>query len=158
VVLPAGVVLRPVQPAHMRAIWDANEEAFRDHWGSKPHTEDDYQGWLNTPNLDTSLWRVAGDTDTDQVAGVAINMIDAAVNTEFNRQSGYVDDLSVRRPWRKRGLGRALLVDSLHGFKARGMTSAGLGVDAENPSGALGLYESVGFRQHDHSMAYRKEL
>ena len=156
--LPAGLELRPVQPEHMRAIWDANEEAFRDHWGHTPLTESDYQGFLAQPHQDTSLWQIAWDTATNQVAGVALNLIDSQVNAEFKRQIGYVDDLSVRRPWRQRGLGRALLIASLHAFKARGMTTAGLGVDSENPSGALGLYESVGFRQKEHSVAYRKEM
>ncbi len=156
--LPAGLELRAVEPEHMRPIWDANEEAFRDHWGHVPLTDEDYQGFLNNPTQDTSLWRVAWDTATNQVAGLSINLIDTAGNAELNRKIGYVDDLSVRRPWRKRGLGRALLVASLHAFKARGMTTAGLGVDAENPSGALGLYESVGFEQKEHSVAYRKAL
>lgn len=158
VALPAGLELRPVQPAHMRAIWDANEEAFRDHWGHVPLTEDDYQGFLTMPNSDPRLWRVAWDTATNQVAGVAINVIEAEANAAFNRQAGLVDDLSVRRPWRQRGLGRALLVASLHAFKARGQTSARLGVDTENPTGALGLYESVGFVPREHSQAYRKQM
>ncbi len=158
VTLPAGLELRPVQPEHLRAIWDANEEAFRDHWGHFPLTEEDYQGFLSHPHHDTSLWQVAWDTERSQVAGVAINVIDGGVNAAFQRQIGYVDDLSVRRPWRQRGLGRALLLASLHAFRARGMTNAGLGVDAENPSGALGLYQSVGFEQKEHSLAYRKEM
>ena len=113
---------------------------------------------LAQPHQDHSLWQVAWDTASNQVAGVAINVIDAAVNAAFNRRIAYVDDLSVRRAYRQRGLGRALLVASLHAFRARGMATAGLGVDAENPSGALGLYERVGFRQKEHSVAYRKAL
>ena len=158
VTLPAGLELRPVEPEHMRLIWDANAEAFRDHWGHVALTEEDYQGFLSQPHQDTTLWQVAWDTASNQVAGVAINLIDGGVNAEFQRHIGYVDDLSVRRPWRQRGLGRALLIASLHAFKTRGMTTAGLGVDAENPSGALGLYESVGFEQKEHSLAYRKEM
>jgi mycothiol synthase len=156
--LPAGLALRPVQPEHLRAIWEANEEAFRDHWGHSAATEADYQGFLAQPHQDHRLWQVAWDTANNQVAGVAINIIDAAVNAEFNRQIAYVEDLSVRRAYRQRGLGRALLVASLHAFQARGLATAGLGVDAENPSGALGLYERVGFRQKEHSVAYRKAM
>jgi ribosomal protein S18 acetylase RimI-like enzyme len=64
----------------------------------------------------------------------------------------------VRRPWRKRGLGRALLVRSLALFRERGMTEVVLGVDTENPSGALHLYESTGFRQLRQHASYRKPL
>jgi len=71
---------------------------------------------------------------------------------------GETGGLFVRRPWRNRGLGRALLVGSLHLFKARGLTTAGLGVDAENLSGVLGLYESVGFRPYQRVVSYRKQM
>jgi GNAT superfamily N-acetyltransferase len=71
---------------------------------------------------------------------------------------GETDDLFVRRPWCKPGVGRALLAGSLHLFKARGLTTAGLGVDAENVSGALGLYESLGYRTYQRSASYRKRM
>ena len=81
-----------------------------------------------------------------------------AANAAHNRLRGLVDNLGVRRPWRKRGLGRALLVASLRGLRERGQTEVALGVDAENLSGALRLYESVGFRPIDHGMVMTKAL
>jgi GNAT superfamily N-acetyltransferase len=82
------------------------------------------------------MWLVAW--DGDQVAGAAINVIHEGV-------WGEADDLFVRRPWRKQGLGRALIVGSLHLFKTRGLAVVGVGVNAENAP-AVRLYESVGFR------------
>ena len=72
----------------------------------------------------------------------------------------FVAVLSVftRRQWRRRGLGRALIARSLVRLRERGMTSASLGVDAENPSGALGLYEGIGFAASYRSAAWRKEM
>jgi ribosomal protein S18 acetylase RimI-like enzyme len=64
----------------------------------------------------------------------------------------------VRRPWRRRGLARSLLVQSLHAIKERGMTEAALGVDTQNPTGALRLYESVGFRPVKRFTAYQKSF
>ena len=61
-------------------------------------------------------------------------------------------------PWRRRGLGSALVARSLIVFRERGMTSAGLGVDADNPTGALGLYERAGFEVDFRSTAYRKPM
>lgn len=153
--LPAGLELRPARPEQYRAIWDANVESFRDHWGFILPTDEDYREWLEWPNNDPRLWLVAW--DGDQVAGAAINIIQKNEKGERDTE-GWVDDLYVRRPWRKRGLGRALLTGSLHLFKARGMTHAGLGVDSENLSGALRLYESVGFRARRHVTAYRKPM
>jgi mycothiol synthase len=159
--LPAGFELRPVladDRAVLRQIWDANEEAFRDHWGFTQLGDNDFNRLLESPNFDPSLWRVAWETATNQVAGVTINTIPAASNAVHNRKLGWVDDLSVGRANRKRGLGRALLANSLLAFRERGLTMAGLGVDTENLSGALRLYEAVGFKAEKHAVALRKEL
>jgi ribosomal protein S18 acetylase RimI-like enzyme len=74
------------------------------------------------------------------------SFINPKENAEYNRKRGWTDEICVRRPWRRRGLARSLLVQSLHAVKERGMQEAGLGVDTQNPSGALHLYESVGFK------------
>lgn len=148
-VLPPGLALRPPSPAHYRAIWEAAEECFRDQQDYVAPTEASYRTWLASAGLDPSLWRVAW--DGDQVAGAAINVV-------HDGAWGETDDLFVRRPWRGQGLGRALLVGSLHLFQARGLTTAGLGVDAENVSGALRLYESVGYRPYRRLVSWRKRM
>jgi mycothiol synthase len=146
-VLPIGLELRPPLPQQYRAIWEAGEECFRDQQDHVAPSEESYRAWIATPDLDPSLWLVAW--DGDQVAGAAINVI-------HGDAWGETDDLFVRRHWRKQGLGRALLVGSLQLFKARGLTTAGLGVEAENVSGALGLYNSLGFRPYQRVVSYRK--
>jgi GNAT superfamily N-acetyltransferase len=149
VMMPAGIELRSPLPEHYRAIWEANAECFADQRDYVAPSEESYYAWVTTPDLDPSLWLVAW--DGDQVAG-------GAINVAYGGVWGETDDLFVRRPWRNQGLGRALLVGSLHLFKARGLTTAGLGVDAENLSGALGLYESVGFRPYQRVVSYRKQM
>lgn len=159
--MPPGLELRPADRHNrplLRAIWEASEEAFRDHWGSRPVTEQDFQRLLDQPNTDPDLWQVAWDTATNQIAGVSMNIVLTDENAAFGRQRGWVDDLSVRRPYRRQGLGRALLLRSLYALRARGMAEVGLGVDAQNPTGALRLYESVGFQTFQHSLALRKPL
>ena len=149
IILPPGIDIRPPLPWHYRAIWEAGEECFRDQRDHVAPSEESYRAWVATPGLDPSLWLVAW--DGDEVAGAAINVI-------HEDAWGETDDLFVRSPWRKRGLGRALLAGSLHMFKARGLTTAGLGVDAENVSGALGLYERLGYRPYQRSASYRKRM
>jgi mycothiol synthase len=149
VLMPAGIELRPPLPEHYRAIWEAGGECFRDQQDYVAPSEESYRAWVATPDLDPGLWLVAW--DGDQVAG-------AAINVAYEGAWGETDDLFVRRPWRHQGLGRALLVGSLHLFKVRGLTTAGLGVDVENLSGALGLYESVGFRPYQRVASYRKRM
>lgn len=154
--LPAGLEVRPVTAEQYRTIWEADQEAFRDHWGSSPGTEEDYRSWLDQPNFDPALWRVAW--DGDQVAGQVRSFINHAENAEYKRLRGYTEFISVRRPWRKRGLARALIVQSLQALRERGMTHAALGVDAENTSGALRVYESCGFQVVRRNSVYRKPL
>ena len=152
--MPDGLEIRPVKPSHYQAIREASVEAFQDHWGFSEETEPTVEEWVDDPNFDPTLWRVAW--DSDQVAGMVLSYINQEENEKFNRKRGYPENICVRRPWRKRGLARALLIRSLHAIKNRGMHEAALGVDTQNLSGALGLYESVGFVPAQHSTVYRK--
>ena len=156
--LPAGFEYRPAQPEDLRAIWDAKEEAFRDHWGYGQKSESLYQNWLNDPRYDLSQWLVAWDTTQNKIAGVSINGVNEDDNKHFRFKRGWVYTLGVRRPYRGRGLARAMLVRGFENFRERGMTEVVLAVDAENPTGALGLYESVGFEVLDRDRLYRKKL
>lgn len=154
--LPAGLEVRPVLPEHYRRIFDAANEAFRDHWGYIPEPEESFQRMLNDPNFDSSLWRVAW--DGDQIAGMVLSFINKTENAEFNRKRGYTENICVLRPWRKQGLAKALIALSLKAVKERGMDHAALGVDSENISGATHLYEKMGFRVVARNTIYRKTL
>lgn len=154
--LPPGLQVRPVQPEHYELIRSASLEAFRDHWGFSEDEEPPVEQWLEDPSFDPSLWRVAW--DGDQVAGMVLSYIDRKENAEYNRLRGWTENICVRRPWRKQGLARSLLVQSLHAIKERGMKEAALGVDTQNLSGALHLYESAGFRPIKRFTTYRKPM
>jgi ribosomal protein S18 acetylase RimI-like enzyme len=154
--LPSGLEVRPVMPEQIRAIWEAHDTAFRDHWGYAPPTEADYQRFLNFPHIDPALWRIVW--DGDRVAGQVKSYIDQAENVALSRKRGYTEDISVGREWRRQGVARALLAQSLHALKERGMTEAALGVDAENPTGALQVYKTCGFRVTRRSTTYRKPM
>jgi mycothiol synthase len=153
---PPGIELRPVVEAHHRPIFDANGEAFRDHWEAAERGDDDFRLLFASPETDTSLWAVAW--DADEVAGVSINAIFHAENEALGEKVGWLENISVRRAWRRRGIGAAVIAASLRTLRERGMEEAALGVDAENPTGALALYEGLGFRRHQTFGIYRKEL
>jgi ribosomal protein S18 acetylase RimI-like enzyme len=152
--LPEGLEVRPVDRSQYQIICDASAEAFRDHWGFSEEAEPTVEEWVDDPNFDPTLWRVAW--DGDHVAGMVLSYINHQENNRFNRKRGYPENICVRRPWRRRGLARALLVQSLHAIKDRDMEEAALGVDTQNLSGALGLYEGVGFEPVKRSTIYRK--
>ncbi len=154
--LPEGIELRPVTPDQHETIWRANREAFRDHWGGSDESLDAMQRVLDDPDTDTSLWLIAW--DGDEVAAGVWNAIRGIENEALGLRRGWLESVFTRRPWRKRGLARALITRSLELLRERGMTSAALGVDADNPSGALGLYESTGFEIHDRFIEMRRPM
>lgn len=142
--MPDGLVVRTPSEEELRKVWEADQEAFRDHIGAAPGTENDYLRFLEFEWFDPTLWRVAW--DGDEVAGQVRSFINARENERFGRKRGWTEFISVRRPYRRQGLARSLLVQSLHALKERGMEEAALGVLTENLHGAFRLYESVGFR------------
>jgi mycothiol synthase len=150
VTFPAGVELRPfIRDEHAVAVWEADNEAFRDHWGSHDRTYEEWShGKFGNPNFDPTLWMVAW--DGDQVAGYCQN--------RFRMGIGWVGTLGVRRPWRKMGLGLALLRYSFGEFYKRDMKTIGLGVDASNPTGATRLYQRAGMHAASEFVTYEKEL
>lgn len=154
--LPDGLEIRPVDPADHRRIWDADGEAFMDHWGHRQRTDADFTRWFATPELETSRWRVAW--DGDEVAGSVMAFVFADENEKLGVQRGWLEHISVRRPWRRRGLASALIADALRGLRDDGLAQAALGTDTENLTGAVRVYERIGFRRHRLGINYRKPL
>ena len=155
--MPAGLEMRPVLPEHYRSIWEADNEAFRDHWGHTPSAETYYQEWLSDPVIFTpELWQIAWDVETNEIAGQVRTFIDELYNDKYGRKRGYTEFISVRRPYRRRGLARALITESLRVLKARGMTESALTVDTESITGAVRLYEDCGFRPVSWTAYFRK--
>ena len=155
--MPEDLEVRPVTPDQLRQIFDADVEAFRDHWGASLPTEESFRQFVGDPvQGDTSLWQVAW--DGDQVAGMVRGYINREENELLGRQRGFVENISVRRPYRRRGLARALIGLTIRALRERGMTEGALGVDTENATGALGLYASCGFVAVRREATYRKPL
>lgn len=140
---PDGIEVRTVRPGEEERVHAANQEAFADHWEWEPRTFESWQASWDARGWDPSLWflAVAG----DEIAGVCL--------CTTRGEAGWVDDLSVRRPWRRLGLGAALLRHAFREFRARGAGRVGLDVDGENLTGAVRLYERVGMH-----VAYRQDL
>lgn len=154
--LPDGLEVRPARPEHTRQIWEAFQDAFRDHWGYAEQQEEDYQSWMESSEFQPDLWQIAW--DSDEVAGMILNFINHSENEEYHHLRGYTEGIAVRRPWRRRGLARALLARSLKMHRDLGMTEAALGVDTESLSGANKLYESMGFRPVRVFTTFRKPM
>ena len=147
---PPGLTIRNVIPGtDDRPLFDALEDAFVDHWGDSPW---DFETWrirrFETEDFDPTLWFLV--MDGDNIAGAAIS--------RFRGEYGWISQLAVRRPWRRLGLGLALLLQSIGEFYRRGMSKVGLTVDAQNPTGATRLYERAGMHMTNEYIVFEKEL
>jgi ribosomal protein S18 acetylase RimI-like enzyme len=154
--LPDGVEIRPVSEDQLRAIWEADVDAFRDHWGYVEPTETSYAQFLAFPYNDLTLWKVAW--DDEGVAGQVRSYIDKAQNEEHGLRRGWTEFISTSRRWRRRGVAKALIVESIRELAARGMTDVALGVHTENPNGAFDLYAGLGYEVVATWTTYRKSL
>jgi mycothiol synthase len=149
-VWPEGISVRNYVPGEDdRATFDAFEEAFRDHWGYSPW---DYKEWHTRrherDHFDPSLWWLA--MDGGEIAGGVI--------CRYRQERGWISQLAVRKPWRRRGLGTALLLNALGEFYCRGRNTVALGVDADNPTGATLVYERAGMYVNSKFVVYEKEI
>lgn len=145
-----GIALVPFERRHARAYHAALDEGFEDEWGFVPMPFEEWERLrLDAPESDTSAWFVAW--DGGEIAGVI--RCDAS---KFG--GGFVGALAVRKPWRGRGIGMALLRRAFVEFHERGAPHVSLGVDAQNATGATRLYERAGMRVMTEDVVFAKDL
>jgi len=146
---PAGLRAEPVDYEREAEAFHATlDEAFAEEFGHEPERGIDWRARRERSGFDPTIWFVV--KEGDEVA--------AALLCEERFGSGWIASIGVRKPWRRRGLGFAVL---LHGFDqlyARGQRRIALGVDAENPTGATRLYERAGMHVAFEAVIYEKRL
>ena len=170
---PDGITVRTMQTGHDEStVLRAIRDSFIDHWGHvETPFEQELERWLHRirtdETFDPGLWFLAMDAKHfapgfipgepgDEIAGISL----CRAKTYDDPDMGWVSTLGVRRPWRKRGLGLALLQHSFHALYQRGFRKIGLGVDAQNLTGATRLYEKAGMYSDPNRQysIYEKEL
>jgi ribosomal protein S18 acetylase RimI-like enzyme len=150
---PEGISVRPFESRDEEAVYECVQESFAGLWDYHRIPLDEWRVYnLTGERFDPGLLWLA--EDGGELAGVSLNYWHVSGDGTY----GWIGTLGVRRPWRKRGLGRALLRHSFRDFQERGATRVGLGVDAQNPTGAVRLYESVGMRPVRRNDTYEKAL
>ena len=155
--LPDGLEIRPIDPADetmVRRVFDADCEVFRDHWGGVDCSATAFDRFRAEPEFDPRLWRVA--FDGPEIAGQILNYM-GPLEPDGSRH-GWTESIAVRRPWRRRGVARALLAASLAAVRDAGASVASLGVDQSNENRALTLYEGLGFRVTAEELEYHKSI
>lgn len=147
---PEGLTADRFRLEDAEAFHAALLEAFEDDWGFSPMP---FEQWrkarLEAEDFDPTVWTVV--RDGDEIVAVA--------RCDVRRYgSPWVATLGVRKPWRRRGLGLALLQRTFRLFHERGERRVALGVDAENPSGATRLYERAGMKTEVETITFEKQL
>ena len=146
---PVEVALRNGEADEdLRAFYETSDEAMADHWGHVTISFEEWRERRTRSNFDPSLCFLV--VSAGEPAGAVMCSISDGI--------GWIDTLAVRRPWRRRGLGFALLTHAFRELYGRGMRRLALGVDAESPTGATRLYERAGMRVAQQYVTYSKEL
>lgn len=155
--LAEGLTLAPLTPDLDDEVLAARNDAFRDHWGSQPVTDEQWRTFVGSPRFRRDLSFVALSAG-GEVAGFTATTVNEDDWPGQGFSSGYIDLVGVRRGWRGKGIAPAVLARTLEAIRDAGLERAVLDVDAENPSGALGLYEGVGFEEAHRSLNLLKEF
>lgn len=151
---PDGVRIEPYRPELEAATLEAKNAAFRDHWGSQPATEEQWESMLalSVFRPDLSFLALAG----DEVVGFLTSEVNEDDWPGQGYTSAYIPHVGVVREWRRRGIAPALLARAFTAFRDIGLERAVLDVDSDNPSGALGLYTGMGFVPETRETAFSK--
>jgi mycothiol synthase len=152
-VWPDGLEPRNVREGEEERVYEAHMDSFADHWDFRRQSFDDWARYTTENHrFDPSLWWLVD--DGDELAAISLNSWHFSGDPAF----GWIHVLGVRPAWRRRGLATALLRHSFRDFEQRGATRVGLGVDGENTTGAVRLYEQVGMHQVRRNDTYEKKL
>ena len=132
---PEGTEIGGIEPLDdLRAVHAVLDEVFTDDWDEHPGPFDRWsEEERRSPSYDPALWLLARD------GGAPVGVLIASGGDD----GGAVDLLAVLASHRGRGIGQALLRRSFASFASRGLRRVMVNVDAQNPTGATGVYERV---------------
>jgi len=157
-VLPEGIIIEPIHiETELRDSILASETIFKDHWGYVEKSMDELmEQWhhfiKSDKDFDPSLWFLA--KSEGQIAGICR----CSGKMVEDPRMGWVNELGVCKPWRRKGLGTALLKKAFHEFFCRGKKRVGLAVDASSLTKATRLYEKAGMHITKQFDTYEMEL
>lgn len=155
--LPKGLRLVTWTEAVDDDLRQAFNEAFSEQWGVPTMTEELWHNFLvGVPQFRGDLTFLALDGDT--IVGFCLNWVDETRNQQMSVGEGWIEAVGTLPVWRGHGLASALLVHSMNAFVAEGLQRAGLDVDTQNPTGALRLYEKLGFKAVKRNVMFCKRL
>ena len=130
-------------------------QAFMDHWGSTPTSEEGWEQLVHgsTARLEQSFFAL---DQNEKIIGVLLSHRYESDDEVLGKRIGWIDKLATLSEHRKKSVGKSLITHALAAYKRDGLTHAALDVDTENPTGAYGLYTSVGFSTFRGKVTYER--
>ena len=154
---PEGVAIVPWQASHDEPSRLVSNEAFADHWGSRPITPENWMhNMIESPRFRRDLSFCA--VHEREIVGYSHNQVYPEDWEAAGRSEGWIGGLGVLRAWRRRGVATALMQRSFVAMAAAGLDYAMIGVDNDSPTGAQRLYEGVGFRTKSTSVVLERSV
>ena len=153
-------------PKYSIVPWDSarNEEArivknlaFQDHWGSTPSSSEHWLQMVNgsTARLDHSFFAV---NQQQEIVGLLLAHRYESDDELLSKRIGWIDKLATLAEHRKQSIAKNLIARALHSYAEDGLTHAALSVDTQNPTGAYGLYASLGFELYRGTVTYERQI
>lgn len=153
---PDGVQILPWDPSRGEEARQVRNASFADHWGTSVLTPSAWDEWMASHGARPDLSVMA--VHDGELVGLSFNEHYPADEELTGRRDGWIQSIGVLRSWRGRGVASALIARSLEAFAGAGFTHAMLGVDADNPNGAAGLYRRLGFETQHRSTTFEREV
>ena len=139
-------------------VLDSMNDSFSEHFGFSPDTMEWYQHYVHSINYRPELTVLARENGRNRVAGFCQIVVNEGENSRLGVKRGWIDILGVRREYRRRGLGEALIIQGMHNLRAAGLSEAVLACDSENTTNATALYFKTGFQVRKTTIVYDKSL
>lgn len=161
--VPDGLELITYDAAYSERTRLAHNEAFADHWGSSPSTPQSWAHWsvgqrAFRPALSYLMLDDTNGAGANPVVGYLLSYEYDADTAATGIREAYVGIIGTRRQWRGRGVARALLGTAVDAYGDAGFGRTSLDVDADNPTGALGLYTSLGYAKARTSISFSRPI
>ena len=155
---PTGLVLETYTPEVAEELRLAQNEAFLDHWRFVPHTVEDWMSWITGYGICQDLSFLLRDPADGRIAGYLVSSFKEAEFKASGVRDLHLSIIGTRAAYRGRGIASALIGHAIRESRKQGYQGATLMVDAENPSGALGVYERSGFAWVQRNLQYSTKL
>ncbi len=154
--VPAGTQVVGFTPDRSDDARLVRDDAFRDHWGSTKNTDETWAHFVGYGAFRPAYSFLA--YEGGEPLGVIVSHEYDSYTRATGRRELYIPTVGTRRAGRNRGIATALLSHTLRAARADGLVSATLDVDADSPTGAVGLYQRAGFVLQDTWIAQVKRL